>query len=422
GALWFGDWANALIGHMQYSQRDPNRDKTHGRIYRMVYTGKPLLKPVTQFGKSTAEILDQLKEYEPRTRYRARNELRDRPTAEVVAAIKTWTAKLDVNDKEYEHHLCEAMWVQQSHHAVDMDLLKKALAAKQGEARAAAIHLLADEKDYIADAYALIKTAVKDPHPRVRLEAVRALSFYPTQDAAETALAVLDLPMDNWLKSTLDNTLGATALGWEQALKKGEFAKANAAGSAYASSYFESLKPGGKAEKFIKTLLNPDSKKDDVTKAYAELEKLKGNVDSGKAIFRRSACIGCHKIWTEGIEYGPDLTHVASKPEYKKEIVQYLIESIINPSAKMDAKYVTTNVRTTDGQLLSGFVVTEDDKSITLKVAVEGGKKPPEDKVILKENIQSKKTTKVSSMPEGLGGVMSAGEFLDVIEFLKSLK
>ena len=26
GALWFGDWCNALIGHMQYSQRDPNRD------------------------------------------------------------------------------------------------------------------------------------------------------------------------------------------------------------------------------------------------------------------------------------------------------------------------------------------------------------------------------------------------------------
>ena len=34
GALWFGDWANPLIGHMQYSQRDPNRDKKHGQIGR----------------------------------------------------------------------------------------------------------------------------------------------------------------------------------------------------------------------------------------------------------------------------------------------------------------------------------------------------------------------------------------------------
>ncbi|HJZ89774.1 MAG TPA: PVC-type heme-binding CxxCH protein, partial [Gemmataceae bacterium] len=41
GALWFGDWSNALIGHMQYSQRDPNRDHQRGRIYRMVAKDRP---------------------------------------------------------------------------------------------------------------------------------------------------------------------------------------------------------------------------------------------------------------------------------------------------------------------------------------------------------------------------------------------
>src|SRR5204862_5313314 len=79
GALWFGDWSNALIGHMQYSQRDPNRDHTHGRLYRLVYKNKPLLTPVTPFGKSERELLDQLSEYEWRTRYRVRAELRSRP-------------------------------------------------------------------------------------------------------------------------------------------------------------------------------------------------------------------------------------------------------------------------------------------------------------------------------------------------------
>ena len=116
GALYFGDWCNALIGHMQYSQRDPNRDHTHGRIYRMVYKGKPLLKPVTQFGKSPMELLDQLKTYELRVRYRARRELFDRPDAEVAAAVKAWVASLDPNDKEYDRLLMEALWAQQSHH------------------------------------------------------------------------------------------------------------------------------------------------------------------------------------------------------------------------------------------------------------------------------------------------------------------
>ena len=120
GALYFGDWCNALIGHMQYSQRDPNRDHTRGRIYRMVYKGKPLLKPVTQFGKSALELLDQLREYELRTRYRARRELRDRSSDEVAAAVKAFVAKLDPNDTNYDRLMLEALWAQQSHHIVDV--------------------------------------------------------------------------------------------------------------------------------------------------------------------------------------------------------------------------------------------------------------------------------------------------------------
>ena len=46
GALYFIDWHNPIIGHMQHHLRDPNRDHEHGRIYRVTYEGRPLLKPV----------------------------------------------------------------------------------------------------------------------------------------------------------------------------------------------------------------------------------------------------------------------------------------------------------------------------------------------------------------------------------------
>ena len=45
GALYFADWRNPIIGHMQHHLRDPNRDHLHGRIYRVTYDGRPLLKP-----------------------------------------------------------------------------------------------------------------------------------------------------------------------------------------------------------------------------------------------------------------------------------------------------------------------------------------------------------------------------------------
>src|SRR4029078_9093002 len=42
GAIYFADWHNPIIGHMQHHLRDPNRDHAHGRIYRMTYEGRPL--------------------------------------------------------------------------------------------------------------------------------------------------------------------------------------------------------------------------------------------------------------------------------------------------------------------------------------------------------------------------------------------
>lgn len=160
GALWFGDWANALIGHMQYSQRDPSRDHVRGRVYRLVAKDRPLLKPATQFGKSVPEILEQLREYEWRTRYRARRELRDRPTPEVKAALDTWLARLQKDDPAYDRLRTEALWILQSHHAVDAKLLEEVLSSKTPEARAAAVRILSDERDRFPEALSHFKKSV----------------------------------------------------------------------------------------------------------------------------------------------------------------------------------------------------------------------------------------------------------------------
>ncbi|HYG75841.1 MAG TPA: ThuA domain-containing protein [Planctomycetota bacterium] len=416
GALYFGDWANALIGHMQYSQRDPNRDHIHGRIYRMVAKGRPLLKPVTQFGKSVPELLEQLKEYETRTRYAARRELRDRPTAEVLAAVNDWVAKLDTSHKEYDRLLTEALWVQQGHHAVDVALLKKVLSAKTGEARAAATHVLADEWDRIPNAMELLKPLVSDEFARVRLEAVRALSFVPTLEAAQLALEVAKKPMDYWLEYTLECTIGALRQQWQPLYdKKQPVAPGNEAGSKFVADYMALQGPSGGAVKPLKVLLNGDSSPADRNKAINDLTKLKGNVDQGKQVFRR-ICVACHKVHGEGTEFGPDLTEVSNRLKRNE-----LIESIVDPNAKVDEKWVTTNIITTDGRALTGIVMAEDAESVTLRVAGNADLKIAESK-IKKTEIKKRNAVKSSSMPEGLAATMSAGEFLDLVEYLANRK
>jgi len=54
---------------------------------------------------------------------------------------------------------------------------------------------------------AWFRTLANDEHPRVRLEAVRAASFFDTAEAADLALEVLRQPMDYYLEYALRETL-----------------------------------------------------------------------------------------------------------------------------------------------------------------------------------------------------------------------
>ena len=411
GALWFGDWANPLIGHMQYSQRDPNRDHTHGRIYRMVGTGKKLVTPATQFGKKPLDILEQFREYEWRTRYRARRELHDRPAAEVLPAVAEWVAKLDPKDAEFDRLRCEALWVQQSHNAVDAKLLDAVLESKTFQASAAAVHILADERDRLADALARFKKAAADDHPRVRTEAARALSFYPTAEAMATVAEIAKKPLDYWTRYTVEAALGANEPAWRPDYLTGKVAVGNPNAAKMMDEILKSNKAGGAAAPFLKALLSQEVKpKEERNKAMTALAGMTGNPSNGRAVFQRM-CIACHKVGNgEGQEFGPNLDKVATRlPRFK------IVESMIDPNAVVDAKYLSTRVDTLDGKSVIGLLVSETKS----EVVIFDGKA----KVTIKiEDIDKKTQLKQSSMPEGQAGAMAPAEFLDLLEYLGGLK
>ncbi len=61
GSLYVVDWHNILIGHMQHNARDPLRDHSHGRIYRITYPSRPLVTPAKIDGAEIGELLENLK-------------------------------------------------------------------------------------------------------------------------------------------------------------------------------------------------------------------------------------------------------------------------------------------------------------------------------------------------------------------------
>lgn len=221
GALWFIDWHNPIIGHLQHAIRDPNRDRTHGRIYRVTYEGRKPSPPVKIAGAPIEKLLDVLKEPEDRVRSRARSELAARDSDQVVAAADRWVAALDPTDPNHEHHLLEALWLRQAHHRLDQTLLAALLKAKDFRARAAATRVLANCRDQVPEALALLRTQAADPHPRVRLEALRAASFLTTPEAVEIVLIADGKPSDIYLDYVRKETLRALEPLVRQALATG---------------------------------------------------------------------------------------------------------------------------------------------------------------------------------------------------------
>ena len=206
GSLYICDWHQALIGHLQHNLREPNRDHQHGRIWRVTCKGRDLVKAPKIAGEAIPTVLEALKVYEDRARYNARRELAERKTEDVVAAVKTWAAGLDKSDKNYQHNLLEANWVLQSHNVIDMDLLSAALQADDYHCRGAATRIVCDMRHKLPNALDLIKERIGDDHARVRLEAVRACSFFG-EEAVEVALDVLEGDVDRYLQYTLDETM-----------------------------------------------------------------------------------------------------------------------------------------------------------------------------------------------------------------------
>ncbi len=215
GAIYVADWYNPIIQHGEIDFRDPRRDHTHGRIWRITAKTRPLVQKVDLSKATIPELLDRLKAPEDWTRHNAKRVLKERGLEAVSPELNKWLAK-----QQDEHDLLEGFWVFQALDCCDSVLLTKLLQAKDFRVRAAATRVLGLWPS-IATASMLSKLVV-DEHPRVRLEAVRALSNVKTERAVEEAMTALDKPMDRVLEYALWMTARDLEPQWAPAFAAGK--------------------------------------------------------------------------------------------------------------------------------------------------------------------------------------------------------
>lgn len=168
----------------------------------------------------------------------------------------------------------------------------------------------------------------------------------------------------------------------------------------------EALKTAGHVKQMDKPLTGPEMA------ALVEKVKTSGDPARGEAVYRRQQllCTTCHAIGESGGVLGPNLVSIgASAP------VDYLIESLLEPSKKIKEGYHMVVVNKKDGGVVSGGLVNDGAEELTIRDPANQTVK------VAKSAVASRQMSPVSMMPPGLTASLREDEFVDLVRFLSEL-
>lgn len=138
-----------------------------------------------------------------------------------------------------------------------------------------------------------------------------------------------------------------------------------------------------------------------------------GDARRGERIFRENtaiSCRRCHSVKPGEVLVGPNLADVGAKRSRAE-----LVESIVNPNAKITEGFKTTVMQLDSGKVVSGIVRREDKERAVL---VDPDNKEIEvDLVEVEERFEGK-----SAMPEDVMKHISPRDLRDIVEYLSTLR
>ena len=294
GALWIADWYNFIIQHNPtpspgrggYAAEtgkgnahvNPNRDRQHGRIYRVVWQGAPKSGNLESLaGAAPSELADAMGHPNQFWRLTAQRLLVQNGHHPAVPKLKLMVAKGGVA-------AIHALWTLDGLGALDSATHQTALLSAEPAVRRNAIKALGSDPEALQLFFDA--AVVKDSDSLVRLAAFNHLSLFPESDIVRGAVSQLGKDPknrdDEWLQQSLRNAAARHNVNTE-----------------YDTG--DSSEPG-------------DPKR-------------------GLAIFQQhpiAACIRCHKVKGQGGIVGPPLDSIAARQSRES-----IYESLVDPNAKI---------------------------------------------------------------------------------------
>ncbi|MGE3310105.1 MAG: PVC-type heme-binding CxxCH protein [Limisphaerales bacterium] len=143
-----------------------------------------------------------------------------------------------------------------------------------------------------------------------------------------------------------------------------------------------------RAASVIDDLKGPEQKEKETLIAGLRAEAVKpGNAANGAKLYTQN-CAVCHKYKDEGAEFAPNLTGMgAHGPED-------LLIHILDPNRVVEPNFIATSIETKDDMTYDGIILRENNTVVVLRNQTA-------ETEIRKDNIQSRRSTGRSLMPEG---------------------
>lgn len=133
----------------------------------------------------------------------------------------------------------------------------------------------------------------------------------------------------------------------------------------------------------------------------------KADAGKGRAVFKKT-CGACHKMYGDGGIVGPDLTGS------NRANLDYLLLNSVDPSGDVPEGYRTVIIQTIDGRVLTGVIAEEDNQRVILKT-VDNPRV-----VIAKDDIELRKVSPKSMMPDGQLDQMKPAELLNLVKYMQT--
>ena len=165
--------------------------------------------------------------------------------------------------------------------------------------------------------------------------------------------------------------------------------------------------------------LEEQLKQEGIQKLAADAEQ-NGDAKRGAILFYQPfmSCRKCHSVGDSDNPLGPELTKLPALASGEKRTTESLVESVLFPSKVIDKKFESVTALTTGGRLITGLLVNDDAKSLTLR----DFSNPEKSTTLQKSELEEIMKNKLSIMPAGqVNQLTGRQQFLDLIRYLSEI-